>query len=312
MVVTYNPELTPRREGKHVLIDADCVAYWSAATCDDQGEGTAFLRVNMRMNQILDECRASNYTAYLTGKDNFRDNIATLQRYKGNRYRPDGSRITPQPVYLQECREYIIEEWGGILRHGEEADDALSIHRAKFPADNMDYIISSIDKDLRINPGYHHNQNSGEIIRVMPIMKPLDVVEKVSPTNGKVTKKVEGVGLMFFWAQMLMGDSADWIKGLPKATREMKDRWPNIRVGPSGQMTAAHVLSGVESEEDAQERVWFCYKSFWKDNGYKHWRTGQVYPAGEETAKIQFIEQGRLLWIRRSEGELWEPNYSLK
>ena len=71
MVIQYNPELTPRREDKHVLIDADCVAYWGAATCDDQGEGPAFLRVNLRMNQILDECRASAYTAYLTGKNNF-------------------------------------------------------------------------------------------------------------------------------------------------------------------------------------------------------------------------------------------------
>jgi len=310
MVIQYNPELTPRREDKHVLIDADCVAYWSAATCDDQGEGPAFNRTKLRMNQILDECRASTYTAYLTGKNNFRDDIATLQRYKGNRYRSDGTRITPQPRYLQECRDYLIEEFNGILCDGQEADDALSIHRNKFPPEDTNYIISSIDKDLRINYGYHHNQNSGEIIRVLSGTKPLEVIEKVSG-SGKTTKKIEGVGPMFFWAQMLMGDTADWIKGLPKVTVEMKERWPKLRMGPCGPMTAVHVLDGVVSEEDAQERVWFCYKSFWKDNGYSHWRTGQVYPAGDETAKIQFIEQGRLLWLRRREGELWEPNYSL-
>lgn len=311
MTVQYNPESVIRRDSKHVLIDADCVAYWGAATCDTQGEGVALHRTNLRMNQILDECRAQHYTAYLTGKDNFRDNVATLQRYKGNRYRPDGSRITPQPVYLSECREYLIEEWGAILRDGEEADDALSIHRARFPDNDRDYIISSIDKDLRINTGYHHNQNTGDIIHVLPDLIPLTIIEKISKTTGKTNKKIDGVGRMFFWAQMLMGDSADWVKGLPGVTPEMKKRWPSLRVGNCGQMAAAAILSDSVSEKDVQERVWFCYKSYWESHGYKHWRTGQAYPCGIETAKIQFIEQGRLLHMRQKEGELWEPKYAL-
>jgi len=312
VTVEYNPELAIRREDKHVLVDADCVAYWAAATCDDQAEGMAINRVDMRMNQILDECRASFHTSYLTGSGNFREDIATLQQYKGNRYDAEGNRTKPQPKWLQECREYLIESWDGILCDGQEADDALGIHRAKFPWDDKDYIISSIDKDLQINFGYHHNQNTGNIIRVLPGLKPLEIEEKISSTNGKVTKKIRGVGLMFFWAQMIMGDAADSIKGLPKATKEVKARWPGVRIGAFGQMGAAEILSGITTEEDAQEAVWFCYKSFWENNGYKHWKTGEVFEPGLKTAEKQFIEQGRLLWMRTKEGELWEPNYCLK
>lgn len=312
MAIKYNLELTERREGKHVLIDADCVAYWAAATCDQQSERVASRRVDHRINQILDDCRAAECTNYLTGQGNFRDAVATLQRYKGNRYRDDGSRITPQPKWLPECREYLIEEHDAILIHGCEADDALGIHRAKFPWGNTDYIISSIDKDLRINFGYHHNQNTGKIIRVLPIMQPLDVILKTSPTTGKVTKKVAGVGLMFFWYQMLVGDSADWIKGLPGVTKEMQKRWPKLRMGGCGPMAAVQILQGCETEQEAEGRVWFCYKSYWKQAGYTHWKTQEEFKAGVHTARKQFIEQMQLLWMRTEENQMRMPKYELK
>jgi len=311
MGITYNPETTVRRGEKHVLCDADCVAYWGAATCDEMALRTATRRVDQRMNQILDECKAENYTNYLTGKDNFRDGIATLQRYKGNRYDKNGRRISSQPAWLQQCRQHIIDEWDGILVPGQEADDALSIHRNRFPYSNREYIISSIDKDLQINYGDHHNQNTGKIIRVSPGMEPLTVTVKTS-AKGSVTSKVTGVGLMFFYAQLLMGDNADWIKGLPKVTEAMKDRWPKLRRGGCGPMAAVRVLDGCTEEEDALDRIWYCYKSFWENNAYQHWASGRVYPCGIVTAKAQLIEQGRLLWMRTKENQLWEPPYELR
>lgn len=298
MAIQYNPEAVQRDGGRHVLIDADCVAYWGAAQCDGQAVSTAIRRTDQRMNQILDECQARDYTGFLTGKDNFRDKLATLQRYKGNRYDEDGRRLTPQPEWLQEVRLHLETEWGCLMEQGQEADDALGIAREELLVDEPDTIsiISSIDKDLRINPGMHHNQNTGEVDEVTGF--------------GEIHKRKSGIGgsgLKFFYAQMIMGDSADWIKGLPKVTEYMKEEYPGIRRGGAGPMVAYHVLNGVDNQADAEHLVWECYKSYWIENGYKHWKTGEVFLPGLHTARKQFVEQGRLLWMRRKKNEMWEP-----
>lgn len=292
-MIKYNPGIITRIDNRCVLIDADCVAYWGAAGCDGQALRSATRRVDQRMNQILDECEAGSYVGYLTGKNNFRDDIATYQRYKGNRYDALGRRIKEQPAWLAECRQYLIDEWDCIITHGQEADDALGIHRAQ--NSDKEYIISSIDKDLRINPGLHHDMNSGEI----------DKVEGFGEI-WMAKSGCKGTGKKFFYTQMIMGDSADWIKGLPKVTEFMVDTW-GIRRGGAGPKCAYTVLKDTETPEEAELLVWECYKSYWVDNHYKHWDTGRVYKPGIETARLQFIEQGRLLWMRTKEGELWEP-----
>jgi hypothetical protein len=298
-MISYNPGLTVRQDNIHVLIDADCVAYWGAAGCDGQALRTATRRIDERMNQILDECRAGEYTGYLTGKDNFRDGIATLQRYKGNRYDAMGKRIKEQPQWLTECRTYLEDEWDCIMVQRQEADDALSIHRANV-TDDSEYIISSIDKDLMINNGKHHDMNSGEFTDVEGFG---DIWMKGSACKG--------FGLKFFYTQMLMGDSADWIKGLPKITEYMVERYGNRR-GGCGAKGAWMVMKDVTTEEEACQAVWECYYSYWKDNGYCHWlNTKEKYEPGYNTAVKQFIEQGRLLWMRQEQGELWLPKYPL-
>ncbi len=299
--------------GRHVLIDADVIAYLGAQGCDDMMLNSALAKMKQRWDQVMSETQAETYTGFLTGKDNFRDSIATLQRYKGNRYDKDGNRIKPQPVWLQECREALIQEYGCILCPGQEADDALGIASAKLKLGSPEKpvtIISSIDKDLAINPGAHHNMTSGKIQWVEPLGK-IWVEEKVSPTTGKVVKKVRGNGMHFFWVQILMGDSADWIKGLPKVGTAVKDRFGIPRKGACGEMTAFYIMEGAEDEAEMQERAWFCYKDYWMNHGYCHWRTGKEFKPGLRTARKQFIEQGRLLWMRRKEGEMWEPNLSL-
>jgi len=300
-MITYNPTAVARDPDTEVLIDADCVGYWGAAGCDTQALASATHRIDVRMNQILDECQAGKYTGYLTGKGNFRDAIATLRRYKGNRYDAFGNRIKEQPEWLKECREYLIQEWDCILEEGQEADDALGIHRSRYPEDSHRVIISSIDKDLKINPGLHHNMNTGEI-------EQCNGFGEIKLKKGKV----HGYGLKFFYAQMIMGDNADHIRGLPKVTEGMKEVWPKMRRGGAGDMTAYRVLENCKDELQAHGLVWYCYQDYWTQNSYTHWNDkNKVYPKGLTTARKQFIEQGRLLWMRRKENELWEPRYPL-
>lgn len=278
------------------LIDADCVAYWAAAGCDDMPVQAALRKVKDRMESICDQLQTDEIRCYLTGKNNFRDDIATYQIYKGNRYDKDGNRIKPQPKWLSACRLLLITDFAAELVGGQEADDALGIAQMKCNADpEWESIISSIDKDLRIIPGLHHDMTSGYI----------ESMDEFGYLEIDAKKKVRGGGLMFFYAQLLMGDTADWIPGLPKVTQEMKNEFEGVkRLGGCGQKAAYAVLHDAETEWDLYERVLFCYSSYWNgDRFYVNWRTNQeVYPEPEQMLR----EQGRLLWMRHKEGELWE------
>ena len=76
-------------------------------------------------------------------------------------------------------------------------------------------------------------------------------------------------GLKFFYTQILTGDSADNIVGLYK-------------VGP---VKAGKILDGAESEHELWDR---CV---------------DAYDGDAE----RVLENARLLWLRRYEGELWQP-----
>ena len=281
--------------GREVLIDADCVAYYGAAGCDEMLVRSATRRADLRMKQIIAETRAESYTGYLTGKNNFRDLIATLQRYKGNRYDKNGKRITVQPLWLSAVRLHLQNKWGCLMCEGQEADDALSIHQYRAKEIGTETIISSIDKDLLINSGLHHNMTSGEMF------KSEGYGEIWVSKNG-----VKGHGLKFFLTQLLMGDSADWIKGLPKVTQMMKDEYGIARLGGCGPKAAFLVINDTKSYQEGLERVTKCYDEFWYENGYDHWNNSKLhFGAGPSTAHNQLKEQGQLLWMRRKEGELW-------
>lgn len=79
----------------------------------------------------------------------------------------------------------------------------------------------------------------------------------------------EWEGLKFFYTQILTGDAADHIPGI-------------YRVGP---VKAEKILKGAETEYDLYRK---CV---------------DAYDGNEEDV----LERARLLWLRRKEGELWEP-----
>ena len=303
------PEVAPVEyiKGREVLIDADVVAYYSSFGLDDTGFAAAATKCDIRMQQIIDECQAEKYRAFLSGHRNFRNAVASLQRYKGNRYDEHGERITPQPEWLHEVRNYLVTNWGAVISDGEEADDVLSYTQA----DNImkygkDYsVISTVDKDLLINPGWHHNMSSGYLQEVDH-----DGSLFLDPKG-----KVRGTGMRFFFAQMLMGDSADWIPGLPKITDAIKENIPtetNLRRGGCGPKAALSILADCDTIQDMHEKVYACYLLYWGEHSYTHWRTGEEYKSGIQTANKQFIEQGRLLWMRRAQKEMWAPLYPLR
>lgn len=226
-----------------VLIDGDIVAYRAAFATQDQSPEDAIAKVDDLMGFIIEAtidipfASSGDYSTYLTGKGNFRFDIAKSHEYKGNR------RETEKPVHLYHCREYMIDSYNAIVSQGEEADDLISKAAA-----NLDYncVVASIDKDMLQLPCWHFNFGRNEW-------------SKVSEDEGK----------KFFYTQILTGDRADNIIGLHG-------------IGPK---KAEKLLQDCHTEEDLWEAVVKAY-----DNDAD-----------------RVLENARLLWLRRYEGEIWCP-----
>lgn len=128
---------------------------------------------------------------YLTGENNFRYSI--FPEYKANRLR------TPRPTFLKETRQCLIDNYRTIVSDGCEADDLLGIEQTISNNAGEETIIVSIDKDLDQIPGWHFFP--GLRRQGVEIRAPKQYL--VSPVEAR----------RFFYYQLLVGDSADGIKG---------------------------------------------------------------------------------------------------
>lgn len=161
------------------LIDGDIVTFSCAVYNEDYGWDAARSDIDDMMKRILETTGATDYTAYITGSNNFRYTVDP--EYKANR------KGKPDPRYRQDANAYLVTEYGAIVTDGIEADDALGIAATG----NSDSIICSIDKDLLMIPGDHYNWRKNEFTFVTP----LD-------------------GLRSFYRSFLIGDVADNITGV--------------------------------------------------------------------------------------------------
>jgi len=138
----------------------------------------------------------------VSGPNNFRNSVATIKPYKGNRDKAH------RPTHEAMIKEYLTTEWGSRVSDNQEADDDMGQAQwAEWVAGNEEEsIIVSLDKDLMMIPGLHYNFVKSEMTMV-------------SLQNADRN----------FWAQMLMGDSTDNIPGIPgfgpvKANALVQDR----------------------------------------------------------------------------------------
>lgn len=156
---------------------------------EDDYTGYAIVAVRNAINAIADKF-SDKLAVYLTGSGNFREALATIQPYKGNR------DPTHKPKYYKEIKEYMIRTYGAEVIEGMEADDAMAMEQYADKTDST--VICTIDKDLDQVPGHHYNPRKDALYYV-----------------------TEEEGNCFFWRQMLLGDSSDNIPGI-KGIGEVK------------------------------------------------------------------------------------------
>lgn len=146
----------------------------------------ALKMVRERISGILEAVGTNDYECYLTGKDNFRDKVATILKYKG-------TRSAPRPYHYQNIRNYLVDHWGAKVIHGMEADDMLAIRQTECGDSS---VICSRDKDLRQVAGYHY---SWAVSRQDE--KPVYYIDELT-------------GMYNLAKQMLTGDNTDNILGV--------------------------------------------------------------------------------------------------
>jgi hypothetical protein len=127
-----------------------------------------------------------------TDKSNFRYSIAKTQPYKSN-------RVSEKPFYYDVLRNYLQTIYGAEVVYDQEADDAIATEM------DANSVICSIDKDLKQVTGFFLNFDSWEL--------------RHNHSRGdlylsKDKKKLQGSGLLWFYAQVIMGDTVDTVPGL--------------------------------------------------------------------------------------------------
>lgn len=250
------------------LIDADILVYEvgsSGEYVDDEGEPQVrefdFVAnlLDTKIREICEECWADdepilfltnsesttelyNRMYRFTGeqlvyKPNFREAVATVNRYKGNR---DGKK---KPFHTKHLISYMLAKYNCVVANGMEADDMLGVYQRM----QDDTIIITRDKDLRINPGMHYGWQCGK----QEAWGPEEVDEwggiEVIEKSGK--KQIKGTGLKFFYSQVLTGDTTDDYPGLPGC----------------GAVKALEALGPLETEDDLRVTVAELYMQKYPD-----------------------------------------------
>ena len=218
------------------LIDGDLVSYRCAATAEHDEEWVSISRAVECIDNILLAVGADALELHFSDK---RDNTFRRQlfpEYKANRTQPP-----PRP--LKATQDYLITKYSGVVAVGEEADDALGIRQTMENAIGNPSIICSIDRDMLQIPGWHY---------------------KFVKMEDRFVYYTDG--FRHFYKQLLIGDTADNIKGVWKI----------------GVKKAGYMLDDIVDEDQMFDIVRAQYND-------------------DERLELN----GRLLWIRREPGEIW-------
>lgn len=149
------------------------------------------------------------------------DYIIALSHPRDFRFRVDpnyqaGRANRAAPVHKEPLREYIYEEHPWVQWDWLEADDVLGIMATQDPGR---IIIATIDKDLDQIPGVLYNWNR-------------DTFETIPREQAD----------LFFYKQLIMGDSTDGIKGIPGVGPKKAEAYLDGYYGKDEDKIWAHVL----------------------------------------------------------------------
>lgn len=136
-------------DGGVALIDADSIYFQTC--CVTKSKKDIRKAIEYTMTKIRRECMTDNMFVAIKGHGNFRQDL--YPDYKKNRkeLEPDMKKA------LTYAHQHMIDRYNAVMADGMEADDLVSIWAYECMANDTDYIIAGIDKDLLQIPGHHYN-----------------------------------------------------------------------------------------------------------------------------------------------------------
>lgn len=253
-VPAIEPQGVPVVPGRRVHIDADILAYQCGGN-EDTDVATSRRILKSKIDLFKDAAGAEGVLLHMTASGSTKGHRALIAYTKPYQ----GQRKGHRPKNWQYLRDYMAEGLAGPIKQwfDREADDGFGFISMNCPLD----VIATRDKDMRMLPGWHLNWDTYELVKVEPDQFALEA-------GGKL------YGHKWFWTQMLWGDAADNIPGLPKH--------PDFPRGV-GEVAASKLLAFADDDDSAAMAVAQAYKAHY----------------GAEWAE-RFCEQASLLWIRRT------------
>lgn len=256
--------------------------------------------INDVLNSWVTSSGADSAKVYLTGcgRDGYRDRLAFSRQYKGSR--------KSKPPFHSFLVWYLKKYHDAIVSVNNEADDLMSIEQYQsnegLSHDGLPQgsslskkfsktVIVTKDKDLRMIAGWHSNPDIKDGKKFwVDYLGWLDIVYK---QDCNTIKKVNGAGVKFFYFQMLVGDVVDNYVGLPSY----------------GQVKAYNLLNDAKSQKECESIVKKEYiKVYGKKKTKRSSYTGEIIST---TWKDHFVEQGRLAWMQRKNGDVFKNSHKL-
>lgn len=274
--------------GRVLLYDGD-------GACYQHTNGVAKIETALRrfhedieMHMLLANC--SSARVHLTPRGCFKNGrhlLNTVKPYQANRNGKQKPKLL-EVLRAQAVRYFENHKFIQVLAHHDiEADDGLMIDAFSIP----NACMISADKDLRINPFESYDVDEGKHL-VLPNGDTFGWIERkfwLTP-SGKASSKMIGKGEKFFWAQMLMGDTADNVQGILKYNGKL-----------CGEAGAYDILSGITDRDTAANTVLDGYRkinqnviaegeAMWllrnrDDSSYQFFKEHNLSPAN-----LQFVE----------------------
>ena len=194
-----------------LIIDADHITHRMAASCEPtkakphrESLDTAINRVESTMHHIQQACGSSEYEFYIAGDNNFRKTLYPL--YKAN-------RTADKPMWLEDCREFCMEQYGAKIVNDVEVDDMCGIRMTAMEG-MEECICVSLDKDLLQIPGKHYNFVKQEFYTTTPLE-----------------------GLRMFYKQIILGDESDNVPGFDGKYRGKCPQFVHKLQGPLDELS---------------------------------------------------------------------------
>lgn len=137
---------------------------------------------------IKERVKADHYKFYLSGKNNFRNRVATLYEYGHNR------KNVAKPHWIDSIVDHLIKVHGAVVTDGIEGDDQIGVGMMVVQKKGKLPIHAGIDKDVTKGiSGYHFDFKKDEFVYTSP-----------------------EEALLFNYVQGIAGDQTDGFHGIPK------------------------------------------------------------------------------------------------